>query len=163
MLRTVLAVFCLAAVALVANAAEAVFKPCLEQVVVNGKTLYKAGEKAGESLEIDSSWPAKIEYVFRNNGTKSADKPLVVFVHFSHDGEIALAGDFYPSPVATEWAPGKTLRFTRSVNLAGLKGRDVTVFVGMYDTKGKNKPRFPLDNKGIDRDLRLPVGMLKIR
>ena len=44
MLKTVLAVCCLAAVSLFAEAADAVFKPRLDQVSVNGDLLYKAGE-----------------------------------------------------------------------------------------------------------------------
>lgn len=162
MLRTVFAVCCLAAVSLIADAADAVFKPRLDQVSVNGELLYKAGETLDKPRTLEIALPAKVEYVFTNTGDKSADKSLAVFVHFSSGGKIVAGGDFIPAPATTEWAPGKQMRFEKRVYLEKQKGKDLAVFLGLYDVKGKGG-RFRLENQGLGKDLRLPLGTLKVK
>ena len=162
MLRTVFAVCCLAAVSLIADAADAVFKPRLDQVSVNGELLYKAGEKLEQPRKLEVTLPAKVEYVFTNVGEKNADKPLAVFVHFTSGGKIVAGGDFKPSPATTDWAPGKQMRFEKRVYLEKQKGKDLAVFLGLYDVKGKGG-RFRLENQGLGKDLRLPLGTLKVK
>ena len=117
MLKAVLAVCCLAAVSLIAEAADAAFKPRLDQVSVNGELLYKEGELLEQPRKLDVTLPAKVEYVFTNVGEKGAEKPLAVFVHFTSGGKIVAGGDFTPSPATTDWAPGKQMRFVRRVYL----------------------------------------------
>lgn len=102
MLKAVLAVCCLAAVSLIAEAADAAFKPRLDQVSVNGELLYKEGELLEQPRKLDVTLPAKVEYVFTNVGEKGAEKPLAVFVHFTSGGKIVAGGDFTPSPATTE-------------------------------------------------------------
>ena len=162
MLKTVLAVCCLAAVSLFAEAAAAVFKPRLDQVSVNGELLYKAGESLEQPRKLDVTLPAKVEYVFTNAGEKSAEKPLAVFVHFTSGGKIVAGGDFSPSPATTEWAPGKQMRFVRRVYLEKLKGKELSDFLGLYDAKGKGA-RVRLENQGIGKDLRLPLGTVLVK
>lgn len=162
MLRTVFAVCCLAAVSLIADAADAVFKPRLDQVSVNGVLLYKAGEKLEQPRKLEVTLPAKVEYVFTNVGEKNADKPLAVFVHFTSGGKIVAGGDFKPSPATTDWAPGKQMRFEKRVYLEKQKGKELTVFLGLYDAGGKGV-RARLDNPEIGKDLRLPLGTLKVK
>ena len=123
MLKAVLAVCCLAAVSLIAEAADAAFKPRLDQVSVNGELLYKEGELLEQPRKLDVTLPAKVEYVFTNVGEKGAEKPLAVFVHFTSGGKIVAGGDFTPSPATTEWAPGKQMRFVRRVYLEKQKGK----------------------------------------
>lgn len=162
MLRTVFAVCCLAAVSLIADAADAVFKPRLDQVSVNGELLYKAGETLDKPRTLEIALPAKVEYVFTNVGEKNADKPLAVFVHFTSGGKIVAGGDFKPSPATTDWAPGKQMRFEKRVYLEKQKGKELTVFLGLYDAGGKGV-RARLDNPEIGKDLRLPLGTLKVK
>ncbi|UKI33328.1 MAG: hypothetical protein L6W00_07680 [Lentisphaeria bacterium] len=98
MLKAVLAVCCLAAVSLIAEAADAAFKPRLDQVSVNGELLYKEGELLEQPRKLDVTLPAKVEYVFTNVGEKGAEKPLAVFVHFTSGGKIVAGGDFTLRP-----------------------------------------------------------------
>ena len=162
MLRTVLAVCCLAAVSLIADAADAAFKPRLDQVSVNGELFYKAGEKLDQPRKLEVTLPVKVEYVFTNVGEKNADKPLAVCVHFPRDGKLAAGGDFKPSPATTDWAPGKQMRFVQRAYLEKQKGSELAVFIGLYDAAGKGG-RLRLENPGLGKDLRLPLGTLKVK
>ena len=93
---------------------------------------------------------------------KGAEKPLAVFVHFTSGGKIVAGGDFTPSPATTEWAPGKQMRFVRRVYLEKQKGKALSVFLGLYDAKGKGA-RVRLENPGIGKDLRLPLGTVLVK
>lgn len=112
--------------------------------------------------KLDVTLPAKVEYVFTNVGEKGAEKPLAVFVHFTSGGKIVAGGDFTPSPATTEWAPGKQMRFVRRVYLEKQKGKALSVFLGLYDAKGKGA-RVRLENPGIGKDLRLPLGTVLVK
>ena len=54
------------------------------------------------------------------------------------------------------------MRFVRRVYLEKQKGKELSVFLGLYDAKGKGA-RVRLENQGIGKDLRLPLGTVLVK
>jgi len=138
------------------------FKPQLKKITVNGAVLYEAGAKDKKTLEVDSAAPAKVEYTFVNTGSKPSDKPATVFVHFGDDQDIALGADYKPATASTAWEKGKEIVDKKDVDLSGVKGKSLDVFIGLY-LQDDGGDRLTLVNEGFGDDQRLPSGTVKVK
>jgi hypothetical protein len=134
------------------------FAPELQKVIVNGQTLYQVGQGEAKSLTVKADAPAKIEYVFENKGSAPYEADAMVFVHFNKADKIVAGGDYKPAIATSKWEPGKQISDVKSKDFSALKGETLSVYVGVYN----GNKRLDLENEGLGKDKRLPVGSLKV-
>jgi hypothetical protein len=138
------------------------FEPLLQKVSINGKVFYEADKVTEQTIEVSSAKPAEIEYTFKNLGGKPSVNPCRAFVHFSQGARNILGGDFWPAKKTTTWPKDFVFAQKRTVNFTKIKGKTVKMLLGMYVPAAKGA-RLKLQNKGLAKDRRFPVGTITVK
>ena len=89
------------------------------------------------------------------------DEDYRVFLHFRNDaGELMWTADHYPPRPTTEWKPGSTIEYTRTilVPLSPYLG-DADVYIGLYSMQ--DGTRLPLDGEHVGQ-LAYRVGKIRL-
>ena len=99
--------------------------------------------------EVPTGGPLDISLTFSVSANAEFDEELGVFLHFLDDsGEFMWAVDHTPPVPTTEWVPGSTVRYTRTVLLPFYPYLgDADVHVGLYSMK--NGTRLPLEGDQV--------------
>ena len=105
--------------------------------------------------------PVEITLTFSVLPNAVFDEDYRVFLHFrSEDGELLWAADHYPPRPTTEWKPGGTIEYTRTilVPLYPYLG-DANVYMGLYSMQ--DGTRLPLDGEDVGQ-LAYRVGKIRV-